>query len=198
MVRLEASPGGAAVTPAPTYRFRFFGENVAALFLQYTAKCSFILIIYAQEVVKMNYPKSEFSCAQVDIQHAYLVALRKAGHLNLGMDHLVAAQIANEGLGPTKGTANLAFYFWNIVAFGVLGFTIYISFTSHWWWFIVGLVALSVIWKANKRGNAENLLDAAFYDEDFYERVRQMGGWIYQIDQRGMNALKIVQPSALK
>jgi len=40
-----------------------------------------------------------------------------------------------------------------------------------------------MVWKANKKGNSENLLDAAFEDEEFYERVRSAGGWIYQMDE---------------
>ncbi|MET4173852.1 hypothetical protein ABIB99_004952 [Bradyrhizobium sp. LA6.1] len=55
--------------------------------------------------------------------------------------------------------------------------------TSQWWWFIVGIIGPIVISKANQGANAGNVLDAAMIDRDFYERVRKINGWQYQIDE---------------
>ena len=63
------------------------------------------------------------------------------------------------------------------------GYTVYLSVTSDWWWFFVGLVGAVIVWRANKRGNSENYLDAAMIDKEFYERVRTLGGWLYQLDE---------------
>ena len=40
-----------------------------------------------------------------------------------------------------------------------------------------------MIWNANKKSNSHNVLDFALIDSGFYERVREFGGWIYQIDE---------------
>jgi hypothetical protein len=128
--------------------------------------------------------KQIFQCADVDLSHSQMVELRNSGKLNLGINNDVAAEIANTaGMGPTKTTSNAAFHFWSWVAIGSFGYSIYLSFTDSWWWFIVGLIAMSVIWKANKKGNSENVLDAAMIDEDFYNRVKDLGGWLYEMEE---------------
>ncbi len=125
-----------------------------------------------------------YSCNDVDLPHEDLIALREAGHLNLGMDNSLAATVSNNPeSGPANKTSSAAFHFWSWVAIGVFGYSVYLSFTDAWWWFIPGLVLMSAIWKANKKGNTENLLEAAFSDKDFYERVRMANGWIYQIEE---------------
>lgn len=136
--------------------------------------------------------KKNFSCDELNISHADLIKLREAGHLNLGIDNSVALQISNTpGLGPTKTTSSAAFHFWSWIAVAVFGFSIYWSFTHDWWWFIPGFFVMLIIWRANKSGNAENVLEAAFHDRDFYERVQKLGGWIYQIDEAEADAYRV-------
>lgn len=125
-----------------------------------------------------------FGCREVNLPYADMIALRKAGALNLGIEHEAAFQISAQKLGPTKTTASSAFHFWNFIAMAAFGVSIYMSFASHWWWFLVGFIAALVIWNANKKGNATNLLDAAMVDPAFYERVRVIGGWRYQMNER--------------
>ena len=126
-----------------------------------------------------------YSCQEVALTHARMVELRASGHLQLGILDELAVKIANtKGLGPTKTTANLAFYFWGWIALGGFIFTVYLSFTSDWWWFIVGLFGMALIWNANKKGHSQNYLEAAMVDSEFYERVRQLNGWIYQIEEK--------------
>jgi hypothetical protein len=128
-------------------------------------------------------PKNRFSCAELSISHEQLVQLRRDGHLNLGIKDSLAAHVSNApNLRPRKTTASAAFHFWNWVGFGTLGYSIYLSFVSHWWWFLGGSFLLVAIWKANKKANSENILDAAFIDPDFYAKVRELGGWIYEIN----------------
>ena len=127
--------------------------------------------------------KKTFGCRDIDLPHADMVALRNAGELNLGIDNELATKISSQAIRPTKTTASAAFRFWNFVGFVVLGVSIYWSFTGSWWWFIAGLVAAFAVWGANRKGNSANLLDAAMADPAFYERVRSIGGWLYQIDE---------------
>lgn len=124
-----------------------------------------------------------FGCRDINLPHADMMALRNAGALKLGIEHEAAFQISLQKLGPTKTKASGAFHFWNFVAMAAFGASIYMSFTSNWWWFLAGFVAMFFIWNANKKGNATNLLDAAMIDPAFYERVRRLGGWSYQIEE---------------
>lgn len=128
-------------------------------------------------------PKIILDCRTINPPHDQMVSLRKSGHLNLGIDNNLATQISAARAGSNKTTASAAHTFWHLVALGVAIYGIYLSFTSHWWWFIVGFVGAIVISKANQKGNAENVLDAAMIDRDFYERVRNINGWQYQIDE---------------
>lgn len=127
--------------------------------------------------------KRIFTCNEVEIEHAKMIELRKAGLLNLGIDNLLASRIASaRGVSPKTTTASAAFHFWSWVAMCVFIYSIYLSFTQSWWWFIPGLVVMQAIWKANKKGNSENLLDAAMIDPEFYERVKTMSGWLYELE----------------
>jgi hypothetical protein len=128
--------------------------------------------------------KKMYDCKQINLTHARMVELRNDGKLNLGINEDFASRIANNSrLGPTKTSANIAFHFWNWVAFSLFIYTIYLSFESNWWWFLFGIVGTIFIYKANKKGNGENYLDAAMVDEDFYERIRDINGWSYQIEE---------------
>lgn len=128
--------------------------------------------------------KRTFTCGEVSLTHSQMLELRSAGRLNLGINNDLATQISNaRGAGSQKTTSSAAFHFWNWVAVGVFIYSIYLSFTSSWWWFIPGFIAMRVVWAANKKGNSENLLDSAMIDEGFYERVRSVGGWLYQMEE---------------
>ncbi|MCJ9729476.1 hypothetical protein MOV75_04545 [Bradyrhizobium sp. PRIMUS42] len=122
-------------------------------------------------------------CRTINLTHDQMVSLRNSGHLNLGIDNNLAAQISAARKGSKMTSASTAHTLWRVVALGFAIGGIYLSATSHWWWFIVGIVVAIVISKANQSGNAENVLDAAMIDRDFYERVRKINGWQYQIDE---------------
>lgn len=125
--------------------------------------------------------KRVFTADEVSISHPEYVTLRKSGRVNLGMDNETAAKAISVGAGPSKGGSSAAFHFYSWLAIGVLVVSIYFSFTSAWWWFIPGLIVMSMIWSANKNGSSDNILDAAMYDEEFYERFRTGGIWQYEM-----------------
>jgi len=121
----------------------------------------------------------------VKIPHQDMVLLRKGGILKLGIDDSLATAVSsNRGIGPKKTTAVVAFHLWNWVGILVFAGSIYWSFSKDWWWFIVGFFIWRIIWSANKKGNSENLLDAAMIDKEFYDRVLEMNGWLYEIDEK--------------
>jgi len=124
--------------------------------------------------------KLEFSTNQIQIPWAEMVALRKAGKLSLGINKDAAAIMSTQGISP-RTTANLAFHVYSWVSVGVVGAALYFSFTDAWWWLPIGVVVARVIWKANKSAHADNFLDAAVWDESFYEKGRSLGVWRYRV-----------------
>ena len=125
----------------------------------------------------------EFSCIEVDISHSKMLELRRAGKLNLGMDHEDAAKIANNPEYAPKTTANAAFKLWGFVGAAGFFYTVYLSFTDAWWWFLIGIVGAGVLQKSNRKGHTENYLDAAMVDEVFYERLVVLNVWLYQMNE---------------
>ncbi|TPL07590.1 hypothetical protein FJ938_11155 [Mesorhizobium sp. B2-4-14] len=126
--------------------------------------------------------KVVYSGAQLSVPHSRMVELRKPGKVNLGIDHDVAVKLASLGIHP-QGTAAAAFGLYKGLALIVGGVGLYMAFTSAWWWGVLGVIGTMVIWSGNKAGHSENLLDSAMSDEGFYERVRELNGWRYQIDE---------------
>lgn len=121
------------------------------------------------------------------IPHAELVTFSRANLVNLGINNDVASKIATvKHLGPTKTTAVAAYHFWNWILLIVFCVSIYWSFTKDWWWIIIGVFLVVVVSSANKKSNASNFLDAALIDEAFYNRVLQLDGWFYQVDDENV------------
>jgi hypothetical protein len=126
----------------------------------------------------------EFASEDVRIPHEDFVRLRTDGKLLLGISRSNADQISSyNALKPRKSAAAAAFKFWIITALLGLLYSIYLSFTAHWWWFLVGLVASTIVIRSNSSANQANLLDAAMIDADFYERMAQAGVWIYKMSE---------------
>lgn len=124
-----------------------------------------------------------YGCNDIALPYAAMKQLREAGQLNLGIDQAVAASVAQGDLMPKKQTVGAAFYFWSWIAVAVFLVSIYFSFTDSWWWFIPGIIAMRIIWGANKQGNAGNLMDLAMDDPDFYDKLRDKGLWLYQVEE---------------
>ena len=135
--------------------------------------------------------KKTYNCYQISLVHSRMVELQKSGKLDLGIDDDLSARLASvKGLGSTKRSASIAltstsiaFHFFSWLALGGFFYSIYLSFTSSWWWFLIGIMVLPPIWGAIKKGNSENYLDAAMIDEEFYERVRNIKGWHYRLEE---------------
>ena len=123
------------------------------------------------------------------IPHEDFIDYRNKGLLQLGVvnDFAAKAAISKYPALKPKGTACAAFTFWSWVALGVLCASIYFSFTRNWWWFIVGIFAVVLIHKSNKKRNAENFLDAAIDDPSFYNNIQSINGWVYQTEEQHLN-----------
>jgi hypothetical protein len=120
----------------------------------------------------------------VKISHENLLKLRSNNLIELGVVNELATKLAVlSDIVPTKTTASKAFHFWNWVAVLIFFASIYWTFTAYWWSFIAGLIVMRLVWNANKKANAENYLDAAMIDKEFYEKVMELDGWMYQINE---------------
>ncbi len=120
----------------------------------------------------------------VKISYEKFVDLTSKNLINLGIQNDLATQLAgNSNIVPTKTTAVKAFHFWNWVAVLCFLVSIYYTFTAHWWSFIGGFFVMRFVWNANKKGNAANFVNAALEDKEFYEKVMEIDGWIYQFDE---------------
>ena len=130
------------------------------------------------------------------IPHEKLLELYKARKLRLGINNSLTIELAtNSHLKPKKTTASAALLFWSWVGIFIFIYSIYLSITSDWWYFILGFIAWRILWKANRKGTSENLLDAALFDKEFYERVLQLNGWSYLTEPK---FLKELQQSSLE
>lgn len=126
------------------------------------------------------------------VPHDDFVSLYQKGILTFAINTTLATNLISSKYPNLKpqGTSSAAFTLWSWVAVGVFGVSIYFSFMQNWWWFIVGFIAMRLIWKANKKGNAENYLDAALNDPSFYNNIQSINGWLYQIEEENLNAFE--------
>ena len=100
------------------------------------------------------------------------------------MINYVAVKIAdNHDLAPKAKSSTVAMHFWSWVAVGQFLYSIYWSFTGPWWVFIPSLFLMGAIHRANKKGTSQNLLFEAERDKEFYEKIRKLDGWDYEIDE---------------
>lgn len=133
------------------------------------------------------------------ISHEHMITLSQQGILQLGINNANAVDISsNKNLKPKKTTASAAFLLWSWIGFGILGYSIYLSVTDAWWYFIPGVVIWQIIWKANKKGNAQNLIDAALIDKDFYTKISNLNGWIYQCTEENIPLVKQKSTEAIE
>tara|TARA_Y100000590_G_scaffold370933_1_gene433070 strand:- start:39 stop:455 length:417 start_codon:yes stop_codon:yes gene_type:complete len=122
--------------------------------------------------------------SEISIPYAAMMKLRKSGKLNLGMIDDLAMKIADSSkYAPSSKGGSVAMHFWSWVAVGQFLYSIYWSFTGLWWIFIPSFFLMFVIHRANKKGTSENLMAEAERDKSFYEKVRKIDGWEYELDE---------------
>lgn len=120
----------------------------------------------------------------ISIPHKQMVELKKSGKLNLGMFHDIAVKIAdNPDLAPKAKSTGIAMHFWSWIAVGQFLYAIYESVTGIWWIFIPSFFLMAGIHSANKKGTSQNLLFEAERDKEFYEKIRKLDGWNYEVDE---------------
>ena len=112
----------------------------------------------------------------MDISHQRMIELSKSGHLTLGINNSLAEQISKTGGKMLKNSSVAVVYqLWTWIVFGIFVYTVYLSFTVHWWWFLFGSYGAYVIWEGVRKGNSKNILRAAMEDNGFYDKVKSFG-----------------------
>ena len=133
----------------------------------------------------------KYNGLELSIPHKDMVNLRNSGKLNLGMNDNISVKIAdNLDFAPKSKATSAAMHFWSWVAVGQFLYAIYESFTGIWWIFIPSFFLMIAIHRANKKGTSQNLLDEAMRDKDFYEKIRKINGWLYELDEKDAKKFK--------
>ena len=123
-----------------------------------------------------------YSCNELNVSHKQLLNLRDNNQARLIIDNILAIDILTKKHLRPGNSYLYTFLLLSIFAIGVLGFSIYLSFSNSWWWFIPGILISFIIWNANRKSVSDNLVDEALRDESFYDKIKKIKGWMYQID----------------
>ena len=105
------------------------------------------------------------------------------GKCNLGIPNDVAQQISDAGLNPKGSGTGMAMKFWNLLGFAAFVYSIVLSFIWEWWAFIPGFLIMGFVFNVNKKSNAENVLNDALNNEEFYNQIIQINTVRVQIDE---------------
>jgi hypothetical protein len=124
-----------------------------------------------------------YSTKEINLNHTQFMVLRRANKVRLGINNDTALKVSQSDLMPKKSTVGAAATFWTWFSIALFFGSVYLSFTWAWWAFIPGIALTVMFFSANKAGNSENLLDLADQDATFYENVRMLGGWQYQMTE---------------
>tara|TARA_A200000113_G_C8570255_1_gene259039 strand:- start:8 stop:394 length:387 start_codon:yes stop_codon:yes gene_type:complete len=112
------------------------------------------------------------------------------GQLQLGIDGETAKQMTNntnilQFANDKKYLKSVwaAHNFWFYIALGAFGFTIYLSFTNAWWWFLIGFIGFVVLRGILTKSNEQNLLNALLNDRGLYDAMNSAKRLSFQIDE---------------
>ena len=130
--------------------------------------------------------------SEVDISHAQYVKLAKDNKCQLMLGHDIAAKIAESpNLQPKKKGSSAAYKLWDLVIWAGLIYSVYLSFTSEWWFFIIGIISAGALFNINNKSTAENYLLDAVNDSQFYDKIKLMGGWLYKMEEDVAKQFKV-------
>jgi hypothetical protein len=130
-----------------------------------------------------------FECEELDLDHSEMINLKKDGYLTLGIENSHKKEISQfVEVDSKKIKLHLINYFWYLVGIVFFGYSIYMSFTREFYIFLAGFFILYLVRTFNKKDSLEyvqnsELLDFAERDEDFFNKVKDMGYWIYFVDE---------------
>ena len=131
------------------------------------------------------------------IPYEQMISLREKGQLNFGIDRLTGQHLTNNhwilqfAYDPALLKATWrAHNFWTYAMLGGFGFSVYLSFTSAWWVFIIGFVCMAILNPILVKSNEENLLDLMIKDKGLYEAMHAAKRLNFLVDETVMSGLQ--------
>jgi hypothetical protein len=131
------------------------------------------------------------------IPYEQMISLREKEQLNFGIDRLTGQHMTNNpnilqlADDPTLLKATWrAHNFWTYAMLGGFGFSVYLSFTSAWWSFIIGFIAMAVLNPMLVRSNEENLLEVMIKDKSLYEAMHSGKRLNFLVDESVVSSLQ--------
>ena len=131
------------------------------------------------------------------IPYEQMKSLREKGQLNFGIDKLTGQHLTNNHAvlqladDPALLKATWRVHnFWTFLMLGGFGFSVYLSFTSAWWIFIVGFIAMAVLNPILVKSNEENLLEVMIKDKSLYEAMHSGKRLNFLIDESVISSLQ--------
>ena len=119
----------------------------------------------------------------IEISFNQLVKLKEDNKISLTIDNVLAIDILTKRALRPGNTYLYTFVVFSCCAIGALIYSIYLSFTNLWWWFIPGFFISFSIWEGNRKSVAKNLIEEALRDENFYDRIKKIQGWAYRMEE---------------
>lgn len=130
------------------------------------------------------------SSREYDIPHEIVAHLYLNSELGLAILPDFAQNLLKTDVVPRDNTVRSAHDLWQFVAAAILIGSITASIIWAWWLFIPGITGAVVLHNSSNNGNAGNLVDLGMDDPVFFERVSEMGGWIYNAEEELLEPYK--------
>jgi hypothetical protein len=120
---------------------------------------------------------------EVNISYQEFKQLNKEGKCEIGISNQHARQIISfmNTYYISKGT-KYAYYFWNLVGLIIFSYSIYESFISVWWYFILGFFTMLFVFRINEKSNAENIISEASNNIEVYNAIYEAELMVFKLD----------------
>ena len=124
-----------------------------------------------------------YFCKEIDISYEQFLTLKENNKVSLIIDNILAIDILTKRALRPGNTYLYTFLIFSFIAIGALIYSIYLSFTNSWWWFIPGFFFSFSMWEGNRKSVAKNLIEEALRDGNFYDRIKKIRGWAYRMEE---------------
>jgi len=100
--------------------------------------------------------------------------------LGLAIDRETAMDILIKGDSSPVGPVLRRAYIWSgWVGFGIMAAALVLSFTWHWWAFLLGILASIIYWQVGKKVFARMILSEGLKNKDLYNHILDKNGWYF-------------------
>ena len=100
--------------------------------------------------------------------------------LGLGIDRSKAMDLLIDDQSIQSVARLRQLFNWSgLVGFGIMAAALVLSFTWHWWAFLLGIAASIGYWQVGKKVFARLLLNEALRNKDLYNKILEKDGWYF-------------------